>query len=432
MGSVKTIALVGIGGYGAMYRSAFSDPRFKDYQVSAVVDPKPLLPKDVDALRATKTAIFSSLEECLEKSKVDLAVVSSPIQYHARHTLGFLAKGTHVLCEKPLCTGLDEAAQMMVARDKARRQVTIGYQWSFSDAIQRLKTDISAGALGAPKRLRTMVLWPRSEAYYQRSNWAGAMFDAQGQAVYDSPVHNACSHFLHNMFYALGDHPTRSAVPRDVIAETYRAYEIGNYDTAVIRCHTTTGVEIVFITSHASGTGHGPEFCYEFEQATVRYDPQSNSAIVAEFKDGSIRNYGSPEETHYKKLIAAITAARTDVPPLCGIEASIPQIQVMVATQQSRDHVAAFPKSLLRWHNEFRTRRVEVEGLRDVLQRCFDTGCLPQELGVGWAIAGHEMIVSASTLPVGGERGTIAGEVGVPKVSYKTFVKRRPVVGTSE
>jgi predicted dehydrogenase len=432
MASVKTIALVGIGGYGAMYCSAFLDPRLKDFQVVAVVDPKPWLSKELDALRTVNTAIFTSLEECLERTHVDLAVIASPIQYHARHTIDLLRAGSHVLCEKPLCTTLNEAAQMLVARDKAGKQVTIGYQWSFSDAIQRLKADISAGVLGVPKRLRTIVLWPRSEAYYKRSDWAGRMFDAHGQTVYDSPVHNACAHFLHNMFYVLGDHPTRSAMPRDVIAETYRAYEIGNYDTAAIRCHTMAGVEIVFITSHASGTGHGPEFSFEFENATVRYNPQANNAIIAQFRDGSTRNYGSPEESHYQKLFAAITAARTNLTPLCGIEASLAQIQVMVATQQSRDHIAPFPKSLLRWHSELRTRRIEVEGLHSILQRCFDTGCLPRELGVDWAIEGHEMIVSALNLPPGSETGKIAEGVEAPKVSYKTYVKRRPVVGSSE
>ncbi len=44
----------------------------------------------------------------------------------------------------------------------------------------------------------------------------------QGRLVLDSPVNNACSHYLHNMFYVLGDRLDRSDQPKWVTAELYR------------------------------------------------------------------------------------------------------------------------------------------------------------------------------------------------------------------
>ena len=130
--------------------------------------------------------------------------------------------------------------------------VAIGYQWSFSPAIQRLKGDIAAGVFGAPKRLKTIVLWPRDETYYSRNRWAGKQRDEAGNPIFDSPVSNACAHYLHNMLYVLGDAVDRSAIPSRVSAELYRAHPIENYDTAALRCWTDRGVEILFIVSHAT------------------------------------------------------------------------------------------------------------------------------------------------------------------------------------
>jgi hypothetical protein len=38
------------------------------------------------------------------------------------------------------------------------------------------------------------------------------------------------------MLYLLGDSPTTSGVPARVEAQLYRAHDIENYDTAILRC----------------------------------------------------------------------------------------------------------------------------------------------------------------------------------------------------
>lgn len=432
MGAIKSIALIGIGGYGAMYRSAFSDPALKKYPLTAIVDPNPPGAKILASLLEAKTLVFSSLDQLFKITGIDLAIVAAPIQFHSLHTIALLRAGSHVLCEKPLCSTLEEAADLLRERDKSGKQVTIGYQWSFSNAIQSLKADYLQGVFGKARRLRTIVLWPRNEMYYKRNDWAGAVLDGQGRTVYDSPVHNACAHFLHNMLYVLGESPDRSAAPARVIAETYRGYEIDNYDTAVIRCHTATGAEILFVASHAAGGGKGPTFCYEFENAMVHYDPDSDGTITAKFSDGKRKSYGSPEESHYRKLFSAIEAAEMGTLPLCGIEAALPQVQVMVATQRSRQQVVKFPDSLVTWHGEPTARSINVKGLDPVLQRCFETGLLPSELGIAWAIPGREIEIDPmDRLP------TTTAEPSTPriqpvKLAVTTHLKKRPGVKTSE
>ena len=96
----------------------------------------------------------------------------------------------------------------------------------------------------------------------------------------DSVASNATAHYLHNMFYVLGDSVEKSAKPVKWLP-SYRANPIENFDTAAIRAKTEEGVEILFLTTHAVNIHPIPQFCYEFENARVVFgDPISLRAII--------------------------------------------------------------------------------------------------------------------------------------------------------
>ena len=396
MYDAATIALVGIGGYGSIYVSALLEANGKapDHRFAAAVDPFPTLCDRLEELRGRQVPIYPSLEALYQHHRPELVVISSPFHLHAGQTIEALAHGSHVLCEKPMCVTVRQAEQMRRARDGAQRHVAIGYQWSFSPAIQRLKNDIRANVFGAPKRLKTLVLWPRDETYYSRNRWAGKQHDEQGNPIFDSPVSNACAHYLHNMLYVLGEETDRSAVPQRVTAELYRAHPIENYDTAALRCRTEGGAEILFVVSHATRQTHGPEFRYEFENAVVTFAEHRGGEIVAQFNDGTQRSYGSPwESSDTGKLWATLRAIRSDTPTVCGIEAAVAQTQVLTAAQDSMPSPLPFPTPIVRVEGEAGARKTWVEGLEDVLSRCYEEFRLPSELNVPWARAGRPVDV---------------------------------------
>jgi predicted dehydrogenase len=413
MGHDVSIALVGIGGYGAVYGSALlGTDASAGHRLVAAVDPYADLSPHRAALVRRGIPIHASLDSLFGSGQrpIDLVVVSSPIHLHGQHAAAALAHDSHVLCEKPVCVTPEQSIEMMRVRDEHARQVSVGYQWSFSPAIQRLKRDILAGMLGEPRRLSTLVMWPRDEAYYLRNRWAGRRYTSQGVPVFDSPVNNACAHYLHNMLYVLGDQPSHSAAPARVVAELYRANAVETYDTAAIRCWTTGGgVEIVFLVSHATRVCRGPVFRFEFSDATVTYDEDCGEAvgeeggggrgrIVATFKDGTTRDYGVPPDgTDMGKLWAAVESVRVGTPTLCGIEASLPQTQVAWAAQQSMPQVKSIPRELLRVDGMNGKRRTWVQGLDGALVRCFEQNRLPSELGEAWAVAGREVNVGRSS-----------------------------------
>jgi predicted dehydrogenase len=289
-----------------------------------------------------------------------------------------LARGSHVLCEKPLCVTVEQIERMEEAEKSSGRTVTIGYQWSFSPAIGKFKRDYLAGRFGAAKRLRTIVCWPRDELYYQRNEWAGKQRLKTGQFVLDSPVNNAAAHYLHNMLYVLGSEMNTSAMPRRLDAELWRAHPIENYDTAALRIELDSGVEVLFYASHCTEGSKGPSFIYEFERATVEYDSIEDN-LKASFHDGGTIEYGSPEAEPFKKIWAAMESTRTGSSSICGIAAATPHTICVNWAQESGHGIRDFPSSSLSVDCSGKSPRRYVRNLQQLMNRCYAEGKLLSE-----------------------------------------------------
>jgi len=388
-----SIALVGIGGYGNTYVNMVLDGwERRTFDLVAAIDPNPAACRRLDELKTRRIALYPSLETFYESHRADLVVLSTPIALHAPQTALACARGSHVLCEKPLCATLEDATAMRGARDRFERHVAIGYQWSFSLAVQQLKADILAGVFGRARRLRTIVLWPRDEAYYGRNRWAGAKRDTHGTFVWDSPVNNACAHYLHNMLYVIGPRIERSAEPASVVAELYRAHPIENYDTGALRITTADGVELLFVVSHATAARVDPTFSYEFDRGTVDFAGTPDGEIVARMNDGTRKHYGSPNAERDGKLRLTIEAIGRGTESVCGIEAAASHTRCVIAAQESMPQIAEFPRQLIRVTGEPGRRATSVDGLDDVLRRCYAEWRLPSELSdVSWARQGKHV-----------------------------------------
>jgi predicted dehydrogenase len=263
----------------------------------------------------------------------------------------------------------------------------IGYQWSYSTAIQALKRDILAGLFGRPLRFSTLCCWPRDLAYYQRNPWAGRLRDpGTGEWVLDGPANNAMAHFLHNLLYLGGPRPDRSATPRTVQAECYRAYRIESCDTVACRVVTGTALEMLLYASHVTDTAIEPRFALEFESAHVTFDSRGGG-IVARDASGSEKRYGAPDDSpQFKKLFDAIDGVRTPAPVVCGPEAAAAQTLAVNGIHESVDQPAAFPDSMVTVDDA--AGRRFVPGLADTLTRCFERRILPAESGAGWTRGG--------------------------------------------
>lgn len=386
-----TVAMVALGGYGNFHLGQLlHPPAGRDFELVAGIDPNPVGCHYLDDLATRGIPIYPDLDAFYAAGDADLVIIAAPIHLHAPFTMKALAHGSSVLCEKPVAATIQEAREMGAAEAAAEGFVGIGYQWSYSNAIQALKQDILAGELGRPLRLRTKVLWPRPHSYYHRNTWAAKLRAANGGWVLDSPVNNATAHYLHNCFYVLGPTRETSARPAWVQAELYRANDIENYDTAAIRCETAEGVEVLFYTAHPVSDSVGPSLTYEFEDAVVTFEPWAGP-LVAHFHDGRVKDYGNPSADDGQKLWQAMDAVSTGAPLACGIAAASSHTLCVDGAQESMPEIGHFPRDLIRQRPMGDDDALTyVPGLLETLETCYDEGVLPSELGSApWARRGQ-------------------------------------------
>jgi predicted dehydrogenase len=334
-----------ISGYGYYYlKTLFDEISEEQAVICGVVDPEPEKSGHFAEIVSRNIPIYADMESFFEDGNAaDLTVISSPLQYHVPQSIVALKNGSNVLVDKPAGVTPGELKRLIAVRNQTGRWVEVGYQWSFSVPVQNLKRDILNGKLGRPVRMKTICLWPRPYAYFNRNNWAGTIRTDDGSLVLDSVANNACAHFLHNMFFLTGPEMHLSSVPQTVTGERWRAYDIQNFDTVICRAVTHSNIEILFFASHVTENQVNPSFKFEFENGVVSMDENSNG-IMAVFTDGTTVNYGHPDSDHqFKKLFKAIENCKTLGPAICPPEAALSQTLCINALHDLPNEIQNFP-----------------------------------------------------------------------------------------
>lgn len=336
MEKVKVV-LVGIGGYGRLFVGEILDNANPMIELVGAVDPYPERCQRIDELKERNVPVFPDMESFFEKNSADLAVISTPIFLHTDNILSALNNGCNALCEKPLCSDEKDIDILLEAQKRTGKFVYIGYQWSYSEPITKLKSDILSGKFGKLKEMKTLVLRPRSREYFGRGvGWAGKIETANGAKVYDSIANNSAAHYLFNMLFVMGEYG-KAATAMQIDAQLFRVNNIENFDVSNIS-FSIGDARASFIGAHPVNRGIEPVFKYVFENATVYYSSsfgeeeeklmpgeyKEYGEIVAIMNNGEKIIYGNPMANNCRKLYMAVDAIingdKSEGP--CGISAS--------------------------------------------------------------------------------------------------------------
>lgn len=104
------------------------------------------------AERFGATTKTESVAELIAADDVDVVHVCTPNATHGPIVRAALAAGKHVVCEKPLSVGLDEATELADAAEKAQRVATVPFVYRFYPAVRLARQRVAAGDTG-PLRL---------------------------------------------------------------------------------------------------------------------------------------------------------------------------------------------------------------------------------------------------------------------------------------
>ena len=370
------IVLFGAGGYGALYVSALLERCPSDVKWEGVVDPFFENASTKDEILKAGIPVYASGEEFYRERGAELAVICTPPFLHREQSILALQNGSAVLCEKPVAPTVKEAEQMLAAEHQYGKFVAIGYQWSYSKAIQALKKDILAGKLGEPVSFKTFISWPRNFAYYQRGGGWGGRVEKNGITVLDSIASNACAHYLHNMLFLLGESMETSAEVTELAADCLRAYDIETFDTCTIRAKAKN-VPLYFVASHATGINRNPMFEYRFTGGTVVFDEDESGEIEAILSSGERISYGSPSKDNFGKLWICTDALKNGNTPICTVKTAMAHTRLIEKLHQTTKYRAF---SAERIKPNAQGDGLAVDGLYNELERAYKEEKLLSEL----------------------------------------------------
>ena len=373
-----TVSFVGIGGYAATILREIFDSSKKGYTILSAVDPYASKSPCYPEICEREIPVYASLDEMYahEKTYPELVVITTPIQFHTEQILCALKHGSNVLCEKPLTGDKEDIEKIEEEQRRTGKFVAVGYQWSYSRAIQKLKADVLSGIFGKPIFFKSLVFWPRDKAYFRRSTgWAGKIYASNGKKICDSIVNNATAHYIHNILYILGK-STDAAMHASAIKGTLlRVNDIQTFDTATIRFNMGNGAKGLFVVSHSTQKTVEPEFEYLFEHAKIVYSEKTKN-IYASMSDGRVFNYGDPfADGAAYKFFCCLDAIQNKTPVPCGVEAAKEQVY-FVDELHAGNRVCDVRRDKVKEIDNF----LVVEGLDKMLLDCYEQNKLLEEL----------------------------------------------------
>jgi predicted dehydrogenase len=93
-------------------------------------------------------AVFRDADAMLASPDLDLIVVATPPDTHARWAKAVVTAGKHVLVEKPFTLDLGEAIEVLECASSAGRMVTVFHNRRYDSCFRSVRAVIESGALG--------------------------------------------------------------------------------------------------------------------------------------------------------------------------------------------------------------------------------------------------------------------------------------------
>src|SRR5580704_5853528 len=147
-----------VGVVGSSFGGNVHVPAFAaqgDFEVVAIASPA----RAGEVARERKIPhAFASLEAMLDEVELDVVSVASPPFDHKPSVLAALARGKHVLCEKPFGLNVADCEEMLATAERAGTVCALAHEFRYIPAAQAIKELIENGHLGALRELESTWL----------------------------------------------------------------------------------------------------------------------------------------------------------------------------------------------------------------------------------------------------------------------------------
>ena len=195
-----TFAILGMGNRGRAYASKqmkYPD----DMEITAIADTRPLQLESANRyLNLPEDRLFDGIESLLAQPRLaDVLIIATPDKCHRGHAVAAMAKGYHLLLEKPIANNLIDCKVIVEAARKYDRKIMVCHVLRYTVFYQQIKKLIDEGTIG---KVQNIVAEERIGYYhfahsYVRGNWH--------KLADSSPIILAkCSHDMDLMLWLTG------------------------------------------------------------------------------------------------------------------------------------------------------------------------------------------------------------------------------------
>ena len=289
--------------------------------------------------RRPVAACVASAAEVIEDETVDLVVVLTPPATHPEFVRAALGAGRHVLCEKPLAGGPDEAAGLFAAAAAADRLLLAAPFVHLSPTFRRLWTLVTDGAIGKVHAAR---------AHYGNpgSTWAAWYHEDELATLGDVASYNLKSlAALLGPVVEVGAMSASSTLARAIDG---RPLVGGGPDTWHLLLRHEPGALSSVLASHATVRYRRPALELYGTEGTANllgddWDPQGIEWWREDAGSWTVRE---PDDATWRwtdGLREAVTAVRTRRPPLADPALDVHVLDIIRAAGAAAREGAAVP-----------------------------------------------------------------------------------------
>ncbi|MCM3666856.1 Gfo/Idh/MocA family oxidoreductase [Mesobacillus subterraneus] len=178
------VGVIGLGAIGQRLIKGFEG--HPDTVIAAVCDTFEERAKEV-ATELGGVQAFNDHNNMLEQTDLDLVYVAVPPKFHHAVASDVLAKGIHILCEKPLANSVEEAASLLKQAQDAGVVNAMNFPLNYSAGSKSFEKLINDNYVGELRRVQLKMHFPEWPRPWQQNAWVASK--EQGGYVLEVGVH---------------------------------------------------------------------------------------------------------------------------------------------------------------------------------------------------------------------------------------------------
>ncbi len=186
--AVIRVAIIGTGAIAPAHGEAYRTFAQR-CEIVAVCDIFPEKARKFAERFGTSIRVVEDYRMLLGDEDIDLVSVCTPPYTHASIAIDFLLAGKHVLVEKPMAASLEECDQMLSAKEKSGRILSVVAQNRFRTDMMKLKGVLDSGVAGEIVHAQVDSYWWRGHSYYDLW-WRGTWEREGGGCTLNHAVHH--------------------------------------------------------------------------------------------------------------------------------------------------------------------------------------------------------------------------------------------------